>query len=81
MIINKSGMTIRMAVDSMRVMGRATQGVKLINIKTNDEIASIAKTPRDKEEEVELDDEGNPIIKEETGSSENTEGSNDNNEQ
>ena len=81
MIINKSGMTIRMAVDSMRVMGRATQGVKLINIKTNDEIASIAKTPRDKEEEVELDEEGNPIIKEETGSSENTEGLNDNNEQ
>jgi len=81
MIINKSGMTIRMAVDSMRVMGRATQGVKLINIKANDEIASIAKTPRDKEEEVELDEEGNPIIKEETGNSENSEGQNENNEQ
>ena len=81
MIINKSGMTIRMAVDSMRVMGRATQGVKLINIKANDEIASIAKTPRDKDEEVELDEEGNPIINEETGNSENSEGQNENNEQ
>jgi DNA gyrase subunit A len=36
MIINKSGLTIRMAVEDLRVMGRATQGVKLINIKEND---------------------------------------------
>jgi len=40
MIINKSGITIRMAVSSLRVMGRATQGVKLINIKDNDSIAA-----------------------------------------
>jgi DNA gyrase subunit A len=39
MIINKSGLTIRMAVEDLRVMGRATQGVKLINIKGNDKIA------------------------------------------
>ncbi|MFD1316154.1 DNA gyrase subunit A [Namhaeicola litoreus] len=43
MIINKSGLTIRMAVSDLRVMGRATQGVKLINIKDNDEIAAVAK--------------------------------------
>jgi DNA gyrase subunit A len=43
MIINKSGITIRMAVADLRVMGRATQGVKLINIKGNDSIAAVAK--------------------------------------
>lgn len=51
MIINRSGMTIRMAVDKLRVIGRAAQGVKLINIKGNDSIASIAKTPREEDEE------------------------------
>ena len=49
-IICRSGMTIRMAIDSLRVMGRATQGVKLINLKKNDTIASIAKTPRNDDE-------------------------------
>jgi DNA gyrase subunit A len=39
MIINKSGLTIRMAVEDLRVMGRATQGVKLINLKGKDSIA------------------------------------------
>ena len=43
MIINKSGITIRLAVSDLRVMGRATQGVKLINIKGNDSIAAVAK--------------------------------------
>ena len=43
MIINKSGITIRMAVEDLRVMGRATQGVKLINIKDSDSIAAVAK--------------------------------------
>lgn len=42
MIINKSGLIIRLAVDCLRVMGRATQGVRLINIRDNDSIASIA---------------------------------------
>ena len=51
MIINKSGLTIRMRVDSMRTMGRATQGVKLINIKNNDAIASVAVVPVEEEEE------------------------------
>ena len=51
MIINKSGMTIRMATDKLRVMGRAAQGVRLINIKEKDAIANIAKTPREDDEE------------------------------
>ena len=50
MIINKSGITIRMAVSSLRVMGRATQGVKLINIKDNDSIAAVAKVMHDDEQ-------------------------------
>ncbi len=57
MIINKSGITIRMAVSDLRVMGRATQGVKLINIKDNDSIAAVAKVMHDDEDVEELDDE------------------------
>ena len=57
MIINKSGITIRLSVASLRVMGRATQGVKLINLSKNDEIAAIAKVPKTDEEE-DLDNEG-----------------------
>ena len=51
MIINKSGITIRMAVADLRVMGRATQGVRLINIKGNDSIAAVAKVMHEEEEE------------------------------
>ena len=51
MIITKKGTMIRMGVDTLRVMGRATQGVRLINLRTNDEIASIAKVPASEEEE------------------------------
>ncbi len=57
MIINKSGVAIRMGVDELRVMGRNTQGVKLINLKNNDEIAAIAKVEMDKEVE-EVAEEG-----------------------
>ncbi|MGB5435262.1 MAG: DNA gyrase subunit A [Maribacter sp.] len=49
MIINKSGIAIRMSVEDLRVMGRATQGVKLINIKGNDSIAAVAKVMKDDE--------------------------------
>jgi len=49
MIINKSGLTIRMRVSDLRVMGRATQGVRLINIKGNDSIAAVAKVMREEE--------------------------------
>ena len=55
MIINKSGIVIRMAVEDLRVMGRATQGVKLINIKDNDSIAAVAKVIREEEENEELE--------------------------
>ena len=51
MIINKSGIAIRMAVEDLRVMGRATQGVKLINIKEGDSIAAVAKVIHEKDEE------------------------------
>jgi len=68
MIINKSGITIRLSVSSMRVMGRATQGVRLINLdKKQDEIASVAKVASEKEEEKvvnELDSEENIIERE-----------------
>ncbi len=56
MIINKSGIAIRMAVSDLRVMGRATQGVKLINIKGNDSIAAVAKTMKDDEEVEDISD-------------------------
>ena len=57
MIINKSGIAIRMAVEDLRVMGRATQGVKLINLKGNDSIAAVAKVMHDDEEVEEVEDE------------------------
>jgi len=55
MIINKSGLTIRMAVSDLRVMGRATQGVRLINIKGKDSIAAVAKVMQEDEEEIDPD--------------------------
>jgi len=55
MIINKSGIAIRMEVNSLRVMGRATQGVKLINLKENDSIAAVAKVVLDDEEIRDID--------------------------
>jgi DNA gyrase subunit A len=51
MIINKSGIVIRIVVSGLRVMGRATQGVRLINLKGNDEIASVARIDHEEEEE------------------------------
>jgi DNA gyrase subunit A len=61
MIINKSGLTIRMAVEDLRVMGRATQGVKLINIKGNDSIAAVTKVMKNDVEETVVDEDGNVI--------------------
>src|SRR4029079_397775 len=54
MIINKSGITIRMNVDELRVMGRATQGVRVIKLDEEDEIASVAKVEIEDEKKVEL---------------------------
>jgi DNA gyrase subunit A len=57
MIINKSGITIRFKMDELRVTGRATQGVRLINIKGKDSIASVGKVPKSEDEE-EADENG-----------------------
>lgn len=78
MIINRSGIILRMAVKDLRIVGRATQGVRLINLKANDSIASVAKVEQEEEEDVLLDENGNPIPSAEgtdsaaTGNVENT---------
>lgn len=64
MIINKSGLTIRMAVSDLRVMGRATQGVRLINIKGNDSIAAVTKVMREENDGSENEDIDNSEITE-----------------
>ncbi len=51
MIINKSGITIRLRVEDLRVMGRATQGVRLISLRGNDEIAAVTAVIKDEEED------------------------------
>jgi DNA gyrase subunit A len=51
MIINKSGITIRISVDGLRIMGRATQGVRLIKISEGDEISSVEKISKEEDEE------------------------------
>ena len=56
MIINKSGIAIRMEVNTLRVMGRATQGVRLINIKNNDSIAAVAKVVLDDQEVTDIEE-------------------------
>ncbi|WP_314298473.1 DNA gyrase subunit A [Capnocytophaga gingivalis] len=60
MIINKSGMAIRLPVSGLRVMGRATQGVRLINIKGNDSIAAVAKVMKEDEDENVTEEIENP---------------------
>ena len=64
MIINKSGMAIRLPVSDLRVMGRATQGVRLINIKGNDSIAAVAKVMKEDEEFTEGEDTEEPSTNE-----------------
>ncbi|MBP1629515.1 MAG: gyrase, subunit [Bacteroidetes bacterium] len=63
MIICKSGITIRLSVKELRLLGRATQGVRLINIKEGDEIAAVCKINVDEDEETEIitDENGNII--------------------
>ena len=65
MIINKSGITIRMHVADIRTQGRATQGVKLINLKGKDQIAAVAKVEKDDEEFEDL--EGNDTDNNDSG--------------
>ncbi len=61
MIINKSGVTIRMEVQNLREMGRATQGVRLIKIKENDAIASVAKVIHEEENDIVPEESGTDI--------------------
>ena len=64
MIINKSGIAIRLPIDDLRIMGRATQGVRLINIKGNDSIAAVAKVMKEDEEENSVEDNSETDITE-----------------
>jgi DNA gyrase subunit A len=64
MIITKAGVTIRMHIDGIRVMGRAAQGVRLINLKGSSEIAAVARVPRSDDEEEFEDSEGSVISSE-----------------
>jgi DNA gyrase subunit A len=75
MIINKSGIIIRIAVSELRTMGRATQGVRLITLKGDDEIASVAKIEHDEDEEIQDNVEGteNPDANTEPSNGEETE--------
>lgn len=61
MIINRSGIVIRIGVENLRVMGRATQGVRLITLKGNDAIASVTKVEHQEEELFEGDEVENPV--------------------
>ena len=73
MIITRAGVAIRMHIDSIRTMGRAAQGVKLINLKGKSAIAAVARVPRSEDDEdvVTVDEDGNVI---ETPPTETTEG-------
>ena len=85
MIINKSGITIRLKVEDVRIMGRATQGVRLINLeKRNDQIGSVCKVMSESEENVEevLDEEsGEDIVTIEPMETPETEGTIEQNEE
>ncbi len=86
MIINKSGVAIRMGMEDLRVMGRNTQGVRMINLKNNDEIAAVAKVMMDKEvvediEENENAEENNTSDESTAPSTDNKQDNNINNEE
>jgi DNA gyrase subunit A len=77
MIITKNGITIRLNVASLRVMGRATQGVRLINVQENDAIAAVTKVDHEEEEEAVAGEEGTKSENEggeDAPQTENTEG-------
>ncbi len=65
MIINRSGVAIRISIADLRVMGRATQGVKVINLRADDTIAAVAKVAKEEDvvdsqaiEDIEIDESG-----------------------
>ena len=81
MIINKSGITIRMQVENLRVMGRATQGVRLIKLSEKDEISSVEKIERIEGEDIEEQDEStNTESKDNPDSNESNESTENENE-
>jgi DNA gyrase subunit A len=71
MIINKSGIAIRLEVDNLRVMGRATQGVRLIKVRDGDAIAAVAKVMSD-DDDIEIDEDGNVIVPENNSNENNS---------
>ncbi|MDB4516444.1 DNA gyrase subunit A, partial [Crocinitomicaceae bacterium] len=72
MIITKSGVTIRMHIDTIRTMGRAAQGVRLINLKGKSEIAAVARVPKSEDEDdLDILDEDGNIIENNDSSEEN----------
>ncbi|MFI3268525.1 MAG: DNA gyrase subunit A, partial [Rikenellaceae bacterium] len=71
MIINRSGLTIRIPVDTVRLTGRATQGVKVINLRTADSIASVIAVPKTEEEEENVIEEGAVVVEATEESTEN----------
>ncbi|RZA01282.1 MAG: DNA gyrase subunit A [Sphingobacteriaceae bacterium] len=76
MIINRSGVIIRIAVSELRTMGRATQGVRLITLKGNDEIASVAKVEHEEEEEEGVQNEASTEGTDTTGTETESSGEN-----
>lgn len=72
MIINRSGIAIRLHVNELRVMGRATQGVRLINLKKDDVIAAVTQVPRDEDEDENIDNE-NILVQENEDENQETE--------
>ncbi|ADY51632.1 DNA gyrase subunit A [Pseudopedobacter saltans DSM 12145] len=81
MIINRSGIVIRIAMDTLRVMGRATQGVRLITLKESDEIASVTKTEREEETEENQENENLSSESNEGGENLNSNSEEKNNEE
>ncbi len=71
MIINRSGMTIRMDLSDMRVLGRATQGVRLIELRKNDQIAAVAKIDSELQEDEPTEGEGDADTNGEDASDDN----------
>ncbi|MGQ1786686.1 MULTISPECIES: DNA gyrase subunit A [unclassified Saccharicrinis] len=80
MIINKSGITIRLALSELRTTGRATQGVKVINLRNSDQIASVAKVSAFKEEEIQAAKEDGENTEGEKGNPLNEKTDNNNDE-
>ncbi|WP_203258263.1 DNA gyrase subunit A [Hyunsoonleella ulvae] len=80
MIINKSGIAIRMAVEDLRVMGRATQGVKLINLKGQDSIAAVAKVRHDEDDVDDVETTENTDVSNDGTTVDNNDTDNNNNE-